>query len=430
MLTPAQLWRSYGPYLGSTAPQAADLASPRDLTSVAESRPLLEAVLLRNIIPAWYPGCVDGRYGGYDVNMDANGRRSDDGTRHLIGQTRTLWFLSRLARSAYGNPEHLAAARHGFEFLAATMWDARHGGFFWEVTASGEVLRGDKDSYGQAFALLALSEYATISGDHDAMSLAGELFETLETRIHDPKHPGYFEMRSRDWSATPERGYVGQNTAFKTMNPHLHLMEAMTSFYRLTQAPLVRARLEELVNIQRNLVYAGRYSAGTELHELDWSPAKGRWNRVCYAHDLENIYLLLDADAALDLPVDEHLRRYGEIIASCLRHGFDRKQGGFYYWGRHGLPATRRHKAWWVQAESLLALLQMYQLTGNSQYGDCYLETLDWIVTRQVDWAHGEWYAEIAPNGRPNGGAKGDPLKCCYHTGRAMLAGIELIDRL
>jgi mannobiose 2-epimerase len=71
--------------------------------------------------------------------------------------------------------------------------------------------------------------------------------------------------------------------------------------------------------------------------------------------------------------------------------------------------------------------MEMYRLTGEPEYASYYLRQLDWIVRRQIDWASGEWHREISPNGRA-WGPKADPMKCCYHNGRAILRCLDAIS--
>ena len=103
-------------------------------------------------------------------------------------------------------PEHLEAARHGYEFLRDRMWDRQFGGFYWEVDSSGRAAtRPDKHTYGQAFGLYALTEYAVASGDSNAKATAKELFTLMETKAHDEEHGGYREILKRDWGPLPTR---------------------------------------------------------------------------------------------------------------------------------------------------------------------------------------------------------------------------------
>jgi len=218
-------------------------------------------------------------------------------------QARTVWFFARVYNSKYGKPEHLEAARHGFEFLRDWMWDREYGGFFWEVDGK-EPTRPDKHLYGQGFALYALAEYLRASRDPDAAQLASELFHLLETRAHDGEYGGYRESFRRDWSQGPSRSYMGVGPQIKLMNTHLHLMEPFTTYYLAAPDSLVRQRLIELIFIQSNAVVRKEIGACTDQYARDWTPLRGQWqDRVSYGHDIENVWLLAEACRAALAPV-------------------------------------------------------------------------------------------------------------------------------
>ena len=118
---------------------------------------------------------------------------------------------------------------------------------------------------------------------------------------------------------------------------------------------------------------------------------------------------------------------YRSLFKYALQYGLDRKNGGFYDSGFFNSPADRREKIWWVQAESLVAALEMYRLTREQLYWDCFSLVLDWIVNHQVDWKHGDWYEKIDEEGKASG-VKAGPWKGPYHNGRAMLRCLDLLD--
>lgn len=396
-----------------------------------DSRPILRRILTDSIVDVWYPAAIDEEHGGYRCDLDPMCRWSGATGRHLISQARTLWFFSHLLRSGYGAETHREAARHGFRFLRDRMWDLEHGGFYWEVdAATGAVAKPDKNICGQSFALYALAEYALATGDDAARSLAEDLFGLIDAKAYDPEQPGYFEMLSGDWSSVPDWNYIDRNPKQKTMNTHLHVMEAFATFYLLTGDALVRERLIELIHVQRDLVFRPEYDACSDSHLRDWTPVRRRWDSsVSYGHDLENIWLLADACDAIAQPIGSDLDIYRRIFASSLRNGFDHKRGGFYFMGPYKGPAMHRQKIWWVQAETLVAALRMHGLTGEQVYADCYRDILHWIVSAQVDWRHGEWHLEIAHNGRALGD-KGGAWKSPYHNGRAMIRCLQLLDEV
>ena len=209
------------------------------------------------------------------------------------------------------------------------------------------------------------------------------------------------------------------------MNTHLHLMEAITTYYRATGHELARSRLLELIVVLSNSVVRKNAGACTDKYQRDWSPLAGD-DRVSYGHDLENIWLLVEACDVTGLSHALLLDLYRTLFDSTLSHGVDHRAGGVYAGGALGKPADRCEKIWWVQAEALVSALQMHSLTGEASYFKAFKQILDWIVKRQADWECGDWHARIGTNGKPHGD-KAHAWKGPYHNGRAMLKCLELL---
>jgi mannobiose 2-epimerase len=323
-------------------------ASPPDDQSLGAARNTLERVLTENIIPFWYPGVIDSNQGGYRLNHDLEGRCQGPANKYLVTQARTLWFFSRLANSRYGASQHLEAARLGYNFLRDRMWDQQFGGFYWEVDPSGHsVAVSEKQIYGQAFALYALTEYATASGDSSAKVTAKEVFRLMETKAHDKRCGGYRDILQRDWSSlSPSHmAHTHDRVPIKRMNTHLHLLEAITTFVTLTDEPLARERLIELILVNSNSVVRKDIGACSDKYLENWQPFDGANDqRVSYGHDVENIWLLVHACEAASIPRNLLIDLYRTLFNYALHYGFDGKNGGFYDSGFFNAPADRRKK--------------------------------------------------------------------------------------
>ena len=77
--------------------------------------------------------------------------------------------------------------------------------------------------------------------------------------------------------------------------------------------------------------------------------------------------------------------------------------------------------------ETLLTLAELFRLTRQSRRKSAFLRTLDWVGRWQVDWGQGSWYDTIGADLKPSGGKAG-PWGGPYHTGRAVLGCLRLID--
>jgi mannose/cellobiose epimerase-like protein (N-acyl-D-glucosamine 2-epimerase family) len=400
----------------------------RELSHAYET---LEQILTKNITSFWYPQAVDVEEGGYRIPNDPHSRDKSQVSKRLVGQARIVWFFSRLAQSKYGRTEHLKAAKHGYDFLYSRMWDAHYGGFYWEVDAAcSMVTKPDKHLYGQAFALYALTEYARASGDSSATAAARDLFNLFETHAHDGRYGGYREFFQRDWKVPEYDSYLGTPPTIKLMNTHLHLMEAITQYYLLTHDCRAKERLVELIVVNSNSVLRKNIGACTDKYLHSWDPLRGpSYDRISYGHDVENVWLLVEACKAAEIPNNLLFDLYRTIFSYALRYGYDRKAGGFYDSGSFHARADQREKILWVQAEGLVAALHMFGLTGEEVYWNCFLQTLDWITKYQANWEHGDWYERIGSDRKPT--ARQEHIwKSPYHNGRAMVYCLDLLTEM
>lgn len=320
----------------------------------------------------------------------------DGGAKGILGQGHMLCFYSRMARYGHEPKSMLAAAERGFVFLRDKLWDAKYGGFLWEPAATG-----NKHLYGQAAGIGALSEYALASGRKDVLAFALKSFESIEKRAHDGVHGGYVEYFLTDWSTPPanEPSYVeGSGVGIKTMTTHLHLLEAITSLYRVAKQPAIRERLLELMSIESNAVLRKESGACTDKYSRDWTPLlDGEMARVNYGQNLKNIASLAGAARVAAVPLSPYVDLFEANFAYCRKHGFDEAAGGFY------LSTGNATKLGWVQGEALASALLLYKLTGKTEYFEVFRKT----------WRFCEAHSKDSPS-----------------DGRAWIEAIALIDSL
>lgn len=394
--------------------------------------PALKTTLNENILNFWLTRSIDKVNGGYKIRVGPNGEDQGDGPKALVTQSRTVWLFARAARAGYGDRKQLlTAADHGYKFLITKMWNPKQGGFAWGVDATGNTRTQPKiHMYGQSFALYAISEYAMASGRKDVLDFAIKFFNLLDQKAHDNQYGGYIEFFNEDWSPGTGPSYMSAPGDYKLMNTHLHLMEAMTTFYRASKLPLARTRLIELMSIESNAVVRKSITACTDQYKRDWTPVlDGNAARISYGHDLENIWLIADAADAAGLPVSPYLDFFRENFAYSMKYGWDAKDGGFWYHGWFRQPASGRSKSWWVQSEALVSALMMFKLTRDPQYLRIFEKTWQFIDSHHIDRRTGEWWETVDEGLRPSGN-KAHAWKGGYHNGRAMIEAISLIESL
>ena len=423
-------------FAATCSPVAAQ-APPVGDASLARHAAAIERNLHESIVGFWLPRSIDREHGGYIINFDIGGDPNGKTTKGLVTQARMVWFWSRMLRAGLDGPkykraDYRTAAEHGFRFLRDRLRDAEQGGYSWEVDKAGtQRTRPNKHLYGQAFALYALAEYHRATGDHEALQLADRLFDTLERHAHDMEHGGYHEYFTPDWKRIPSdrSTYMGSGGA-KLMNTHLHIMEAMTTYVLVARRPLARTRLAELAEILSGTVVRKSQGFCTDKYRTDWTPILAPpHDVVSYGHDIENVWLLMDAQDALGQPRPRLGNLYRMLWDYSIKHGLDTRGGGLYYTGPFNGPATDRRKSWWVQAELLVSSLRMYRLTGDPRYAGIFEQTWRFIDGKMTDHERGGWYATVTPEGSVTGD-KANIWKCAYHSGRALVECLSTLKQM
>jgi cellobiose epimerase len=389
-------------------------------------------LLRESLIRFYLPRSLDHEHGGYHEILK-DGQFANYGEKFLTLQARHVWFFATLAQEGYERNDSLAAAKHGFEFLQAKFRDSQHGGYYSKVTDAGEPKDPRKHSYLNSFALYAFAAYYKASLNPRALAAAQELFGVLEARAHDSEHGGYLEFFERDWKPVTDpqaQGYVGA-IGHKTYNTHLHLLESFAELFRVWPDEKVRRRLAELLIINTSTILIPEVSSNVDAFERNWNIVRTPRNlRASYGHDVECVWLVLDAARTIGNSPSLLLNWARGLTESSLEFGFDRQHGGFYAGGPLGKPADDLKKTWWVQTEALLGLLEMYRLTKDARYWDAFSKTLDFCEKFHIA-EEGGWWATREADGSPaNDKSRTGPWQGGYHAGRALMLSAKWLNQL
>lgn len=394
----------------------------------------------------WLDRSVDTVDGGYVTSFDAEGRPGGDHrVRYLVTQARMVWAFTRFAALSADADAHLAAARHGLVYLIDHFWDADHGGWRWRVDAADGPGADAKLVYGQVFALYALATFADATGDERALRYAAATFDLLQVHAADTRHGGYLENFDRRWVPAGAGAAGGDR---KSLDVHLHVMEAFTALAAASGRAVHERRLVEVVDVITSRCIDHRQGCGGNQYTLDWRPrapipiantfnaerdggaVPGSVDTTSYGHNLELAWLLVDADRVIGRPADAHAGLVARLAEHALAFGVDHLRGGVYRDGPHEGPALVRDKEFWQQAEALVGLLEALELTGDVRFAEAFLSTWNFVDRHVIDHARGEWRTLVDPAGRPRVAALGGPWKAAYHTGRAAIEVVRRLDRI
>lgn len=395
---------------------------------LAGLRERVRSHLFEHLLPFWCGPAVDHDRGGWHSWMSNDLQPDRSQPRGLIVNSRILWAFSAACRFQPDATLERMAER-AFEVVMSQFWDVTHGGAFWRLADDGRVIDDCKKTYGQAFYIYALAEHFQTFGIQAARERAWALFDLIETHAHDAKHGGYWEVLNRDWSETADTRLSEKDAnEKKSMNNHLHVLEAYTNLHRVWPDPRVTARLRELIRLFQEPILD---VSSAHLHHFFNESWRVRSDTCTFGHDIEASWLLCEAAEVLgDNPLLKQLERLAVRMAEAvLREGLD-PDGGLCYEGRNG-TVIDAGKECWPQAEAVVGFLNAFQISGDPRYLQAAHAVWNYIENHLMDRHHGEWFWRIKPDGTIDQTLpKVSEWKGPYHGTRACLEAIRRLDQL
>lgn len=405
--------------------------NPSALDGAAAYLPLKKAFTqqLHGIAKWWLSYTQDQARGGFYGEVGDNNVARVDAEKGIVLNTRILWFFSEAAVYT-GNADYRAAAERAYGYLCEYFLDREHGGFYWSLSPEGNVEQSKKQVYAQAFAVYALAAYYQLTQDAAVLTMALECFELIENNCVDRATEGYCEAYTREWGKIADVRLSEKDLNYpKTMNTHLHVLEAYTKLYQVHQCDKVARALAYGIDLfERYFIDHDSYHLRMFLDDnwQDHSPG------VTYGHDIECSWLLHKALTALG-DAQRTTRLTPVVLAlakTCQREAID-QHGAVIDAYHRASNSYRLERVWWVQAEALVGFLTAYKLSGDKSYFVAAENLWSFIDKYQIDHQRGEWrwHSTLdAPDRARN--YKAGFWKGPYHNGRAMIEAAKLLTAL
>lgn len=430
-----QALRTIAASAGLLATPWAALAQGDDSSAPLPTSDEIEAILWHKILAAWYPRCLDVEHGGFHENFGHDWSPKRTRSKCLVYQGRMTWVPAHMA-TLYerDRPQQRVYCAHGLEFLQRGMWDPKFGGFFDQVAPPGgpdPTVQSVKQLYSTSFGIYAAAAAYQATKNPNARKLALDAFVWIEQHAHDGEFGGYYEHLARDGkplSLTPtdedfrDQFMVIGRVGHKSMNAHIHILEALTTLRRVWDAPLLTKRLEETFLIVRDkIVMPGGHL--NMFADRDFTPID---EQSSFGHELEIAYLLAEADELLHGHVsDETAQVAKQLVDHSLKWGWDDEGGGFYYEGAPTGSPDNRNKSWWVLPEAMNGLLTVSRLFPDERVKYDHIFALTWkfFVEKQLDRRNGGCYSNIDEKGdiSPPLQDKANRWKTAYHVVRGLV---------
>jgi mannobiose 2-epimerase len=371
------------------------------------------------ILDYWMDHTIDPWKGGFYGQLDNDNQVLEGAPKGAVLNARILWTFSAAYR-VLRREEYLETAALAYQYIIEHFMDLQYGGVYWSVDAQGRPLDTKKQIYALAFTLYGLSEFYAATGRQEALEWAIKLYHDIETYSFDKVRGGYLEAFARDWSPLAEMRLSAKDAnEKKTMNTHLHVLEAYTHLYRVWPDPHLYRQLYGLLTDFVNHIIDPRTHHLVMFLDEDWNPKS---EMVSFGHDIEASWLLLEAAKALGEQDETLIRSFEHLsleMANAASEGLA-PDGGMY--------EEHKEKHWWVQAEALVGFVNAWEISGQTLYLERFTQVWTFTEAFIIDQKRGEWIWGVDENNLPmEGQDKVGMWKCPYHNSRAMM---ELIRRL
>ncbi len=381
---------------------------------------------LEAILAYWMEHAVDQIYGGFYGKIDALNQVYPEAPKGIVLNSRILWTFSAAFDQTH-KVDYLSLAKRAYLYIVDHFVDPVYGGAYWSVDYRGDPLNDRKQVYGIAFCIYGLSEYYKVSNDPEALNQAIHLYGLIEQHAFDRKLKGYYEAFSRDWVLLPDLRLSAKDAnEKKTMNTHLHILEAYANLYRSWPDEDLKQQIENLLEVFAHHFIDNQTHHLNLFFDEDWNLKS---NLISYGHDIEAAWLLQEVAEAIHHPGwTVTMRTLAVQMADAASTGLD-ESGGLNYEYQDGHAVREKH--WWPQAEAMVGFFNAYQVSGDEKYLRRSIQSWQFVNKFIKDHTHGEWYWGTEPDySLMEGYDKAGFWKCPYHNGRACMEILRRIECL
>ena len=379
---------------------------------------------LSDILTWWQERAIDHLSGGFFGQIDYADQTRAEAPKGAVLNARILWTFS----SAYlltNHPAYLKTAQRSFEYIRDFFIDEEYGGVYWTVDYKGIPGDTKKQIYAIAFALYGMSEYYRCTRDEKVKQMAIKLFEDIETHSYDNLHGGYFEAYARDWSEISDLRLSPKDAnEKKSMNTHLHILEAYSNLYKIWSDETLKKKIQELIQMFNDHIIhpSGEYLL--LFFDEAWKEVPAP---LSFGHNIEAAWLLQEAAETLENPfLAERSKMTGLKLVDGITSALDDEGGLIYEFDPVSLHFNNE-KHWWPQAEAMVGYFNAWQNSNKHIYLERSWQAWTYVKNHLKDKENGEWFWGIKENGELMQEDKMGLWKCPYHNGRACM---EIIRRI
>jgi N-acylglucosamine 2-epimerase len=328
-------------------------------------------------------------------------------------------MFSSLYNDLDGDPRWLELATPIAELLI-DRGRTQDGDWFFSLHADGTPDKPPQSIYVDGFCIYGLTEYAKATGNSEALEVALESFMKVSPQLDD-----HANLRTQPHPIPMGYQAHGPLMLFALVFHDLGYLSGNQGILGRALELAERVMTQHLKPEDRRLYEFVR--PGGELDDSDVGKT------IVPGHVIESMWFM--ARIYSHHGFSGRLELAMETIRWHLELGWDVDFGGIRLACHTDKGNAAWHmpdaKIWWPHTESLLALLQVYEITHAEWALDWYWKVHEYTFTHFPNQEHGEWFHNLNRDGTPMRPYLKDlPVKDPFHLPRALIYSILILKRL
>ena len=377
---------------------------------------------LRSIMEIWSEEFADRQCGGYLTCRNRDFSLYDD-KKGAWGQARHIFTYSAMVEYSPAEKDRwLSLAKTGIDFVFGKMM-ADGFRINYLTDREGNMLEGPISVFSDAFAILGLAKYISVSGDRSYETLLDDMFRTYSDNIRNPE---FKDIAPNAYS----RGILHHALFMISVNVACEVAGAIG---------LVKARdlleyaldtvLSRMKDQEYGCILEKKKSNGDRIDSQD-----ALFLNV--GHVFESMWFAIDAARLLGrkelipeiISISENTFRLGTddglIVFSRLLDHNDKSR---YSTWKYEIAFDGNDKVSWSYAEAMVLFLYLYKITKDEQWEIRFRDHLDYVEKHFIDRKYGDWFHALNNDGSVKVDMKGSTVKDAYHIPRAYMKMISIL---
>ena len=371
--------------------------------------------LLEDVLPFWFPRCIDDQFGGYFSALDRDGTLLDT-DKSVWAQGRMAWMLLTLYNGVEKRSEWLGWGAIGLRFIDQYCYDS-DGRLFFHMTREGAPIRKRRYAFSESFAAIAYAAHFKASGDDASAEKARLLFD-----------------RFMSWHFTPgliPPKFTGTRLTVGLGPAMIGLVTAQEVRKNLGESLVIESWVDRCLNDIFTLFVKEEEEVVMETVGADGEILDHFDGRLLNpGHAIEAAWFVIEEG---QWRRDDALIQRGIQMLDWMWHrGWDEECGGLYYFrDLRGKPVQEYWhdmKFWWPHNEAMIATLMAFQVSKDQRWHQRFNDVCEWSFSHFSDREQGEWYGYLRRDGSVSVPLKGNLWKSCFHLPRSLLKCWSLLE--